>query len=158
MRIITNVLLLILSLIPTYSVANKPCQPLSKSSFISDVVMPSDLVAVVTIQEYSTESNDKWTKAKIDEKIINKKNESGDVITISKWRANDEPLFYYKTGDKLVLWLRKAGSHYELTNDNWNYCVPSVWKIDGSVLEPAFYDPENSVKNINAIKQLVSKM
>ncbi len=98
----------------------------------------------------------KWTKVVINEKIIDKKNENEKVITINKWRADDEPLFYYKAGDKLVLWLRKAGNAYELTNDNWNYCEPAIWAVQDNRIQPAFNDETNSINNVAAIKKLIN--
>lgn len=155
MRLI-NILFLLFAIFSVQnSFATKMCKLLSKSEFITDVAQQSDLVALVTVKELSPEHNDQWTKASVDEIILNKKNESGKVITINKWRANYEPLFTYHTGDKLVLWLRKVGSDYELTNSNWNECVPSVWSVNGGNITPQFSNNVDRLDNVENIKQFI---
>ncbi len=144
-------------LAPVICLATKPCKPLSKSEFLTEVAHQSDLVALVSISEMSPNPNDPWTKALVDEKILDLKNETAKTITINKWQANYEPLFYYKAGDKLILWLRKVGNAYELTNNEWGACEPAIWPVENNVVHPSFNDETNAIHSITAVRKIIAK-
>lgn len=152
-RILVSILLFTLS---SLSQATKPCALQSKAWFLENVVAPSDLVAIVSILEDSKDQGPRWTKVKIIEKLFDKTDYKDKELTILNWQADQPPLFEYHQGEKLLVWLRKDLRGFSLTNDNWGFCVPAIWTVEGSnTAIPGFLD-NNQAKSLSfeEIKQL----
>lgn len=112
------------------SLATKPCSLQTKAWFMENVAASSDLVAFVSVLEDSHDQQPRWTKVKIIEKLIDKSNYNSSDLTIENWQADQPPLFEYKKGAEIIVWLRKDAKGYSLTNDNWGFCVPAIWPVE----------------------------
>ena len=133
--------LLILS--PSYSNATSPCVSLSKSEFIDGVLKPSDLVVFAEISDYSSslehKLNREWTDIKIIETIATKNLEDKvSKLTIKDWQAVFYPLYDYPKGTQVILLLKKEGTKYIFTNNNWRQCTPSTINVKGDMIYDEF--------------------
>ncbi len=122
-------LLLILAFVFTISSAQatEPCIALSEQDFVSQVLTKSDVIAYSEIKDFDNNGTDITVKTSFfARKNLNVTSDSS--LRINGWKAGDnEPFFVYQKGDALVLFLKKEGDTFRLTNDEWKSCIPSVW-------------------------------
>jgi hypothetical protein len=119
--------------------ATKPCVAPDQKWFKENVASKSDLVvygkiaaiSAVNVDEPQNWTKDNWTKFTIINKLF-AKGEVPQTILIQDWQADLQPFYNYHQGDFLVLWLKKKGQHYILTDLSWDNCLPSIWEANGN--------------------------
>ena len=136
--------------------ATKPCQAPDTSWFLEHVVKPSDTVVYARILDYSKgtdTSENNWTVIHV-VKVLHGSDATPPALRINAWQADFYPLYTYKKGDYVVLWLKQDKQAYTITDLDWAYCVPSVWSAKSN--ETAYDIRSNQPVSLKEIELLIA--
>ena len=146
----------VLLLLANTSYATEPCLRPNEKWFRENVLIESDTVIYGKVLDYSNKNpldiKNVWTKIEVIERLLGS-NLIPKNITILEWQAHQQPLYPYQKGDYLLLWLKKNGENYHITNMSWQYCIPSIWNAKSD--KTAYDVIQNHWTNLSEVQSFI---